>query len=249
MGDDGGFDGEAGFGDDGSGSSSGGSSSGGSSSGGSSSSGSGAPAAHVVADVDGGTSSGSGGSSGGSSGGNEGPIWYPGGQGFFAYGAGGGQSILWDEPTYQQGIVPASLSNGPGGPARVVPDVGMLADPNTGMLIGQTIAGFPSESSFVEFPIGGTSLASPLFAGVIALAQQHAGHAFGFANTLLYKASKKGAFRDIGPLASPQAVSVGTFGIVNTFEFENQSIHTAAGFDEVTGLGAPNGTSFLGAVK
>jgi subtilase family serine protease len=178
------------------------------------------------------------------------PFWFPGGQGGFAYGAGGGQSILWDEPAYQQGVVPTSLSNGIGGPARVAPDVGMLADPNTGFLIGQTLGpgGDGFDSGFFEYPIGGTSLASPLFAGVMALAQQHAGHAYGFANPALYSASQHNAFRDVQPLASPQVVSLPFSGVADTFDFQGQSIHTLVGFDEVTGLGAPNGASFLGAL-
>jgi subtilase family serine protease len=179
------------------------------------------------------------------------PVWTPGGPGFFAYGAGGGQSIIWDEPAYQQGVVPVALSNGIGGPARVAPDVGMLADPGTGFLIGQTLGpgGDGFDSGFFEFPIGGTSVASPLFAGVMALAQQNAGRAFGFANPVLYNAAQYNAFRDIQPLASPQVVTFGLSGSATTFDYPNQSIRTLVGFDEVTGLGAPNGASFLGAVK
>ena len=59
--------------------------------------------------------------------------------GDFLYGAGGGTSRLYREPGYQKGVVPDALakawSNHPG---RVVPDISMVGDPNTGMLIGQT---------------------------------------------------------------------------------------------------------------
>ncbi len=48
----------------------------------------------------------------------------------------------------------------------------MLADPNTGFLVGQSQS-FPDGSiKYSEYRIGGTSLSSPLFAGVTAIADQ-----------------------------------------------------------------------------
>ncbi len=61
----------------------------------------------------------------------------------YLYGAGGGTSTVFNEPSYQQGVVPASLAAYWGGKNRVVPDVAMDADPQTGMLIGETQA-FPA---------------------------------------------------------------------------------------------------------
>jgi subtilase family serine protease len=170
--------------------------------------------------------------------------WFPAPPGEFYFGAGGGTSILFAQPTWQKGIVPASIANLPGVPARAVPDVGMLADPVTGFIIGQTVPG----GAYQEYAIGGTSLSSPLFMGAVALAEQNAGKKFGFMNPLLYKASSKGAFVDIKPLASPQASTIYP-GLVATYDYEGQSIHTLAGYDTVTGLGAPNGTKFLSALK
>jgi hypothetical protein len=60
-------------------------------------------------------------------------------------------------------------------PYRVYPDISMDADVQTGMLIGLTQA-FPSGTYYSQYKIGGTSLASPLFAGVIADANQAAGN-------------------------------------------------------------------------
>ncbi|HEY2176603.1 MAG TPA: S53 family peptidase, partial [Mycobacteriales bacterium] len=93
----------------------------------------------------------------------DGKSWEPLG---FLYGAGGGMSHLFNQPTYQNGVVPAAL-----GSARAVPDVAMDADPTTGMLIGLT-QDFPEGIHFGEYRIGGTSLASPLFAGIQALKTQ-----------------------------------------------------------------------------
>jgi subtilase family serine protease len=111
-------------------------------------------------------------------------------------------------------------------------------------VVGQT----PPGGVYGEFAVGGTSLSSPLFAGVMALAQQHAKRSFGFANTLLYKESKKGAFNDVRPLASPQVVAVEP-GLATTFDFDLTTIHTTIGYDDVTGLGSPNGATFLANVK
>ena len=170
--------------------------------------------------------------------------WDPTSPGFFVFGAGGGTSFVYAQPRYQKGVVPAELANIPGAPARVVPDVGMLADPITGMTIGQTD---PDTGVFSEFAIGGTSLACPLFAGTIAVAESSIKHKLGFANPQLYKVRKK-AFRDIVPPKTPQAVAL-PGGIVTTIDGPVQTIADAPGYDNVTGLGAPNGTSFISALK
>ena len=81
----------------------------------------------------------------------------------YLYGAGGGYSALFNRPSYQNGVVANA--------ARGVPDVSMDADPSTGMLIGQTQT-FPDGVHYGEYRIGGTSLASPIFAGLMALADQ-----------------------------------------------------------------------------
>ncbi|HEY6378932.1 MAG TPA: S8 family serine peptidase, partial [Candidatus Dormibacteraeota bacterium] len=105
-------------------------------------------------------------------------VWTPAPPGSYLYGAGGGTSEVFAQPVYQKGTVPASISKffGPGTgiggdtPGRAVPDVAMDADPNTGFTFGQTVA-FPDGTvKYAESRIGGTSLASPLFAGMMALA-------------------------------------------------------------------------------
>jgi subtilase family serine protease len=88
----------------------------------------------------------------------------------FTSGAGGGSSALFNKPAYQNGVV--------GGGARQTPDVGLDADPTTGFLVGQTQA-FTDGTYYDEYRIGGTSLASPLFAGLTALSIQKAKHDVG----------------------------------------------------------------------
>jgi subtilase family serine protease len=170
--------------------------------------------------------------------------WDPAPPGEFVFGAGGGTSLVYEQPKWQKGVVPPAIANIPGVPARAVPDVAMLADPLTGFIIGQTD---PSTNQYSEFAIGGTSLACPLFAGTMAVAQQHASKKFGFANPLLYK-RRASAFRDVVPAEVPQAVAL-PGGIVATIDYPGLSIKTAAGWDNVTGLGTPDGQNFLKAIK
>jgi subtilase family serine protease len=86
--------------------------------------------------------------------------------------AGGGPSVLWKEPGYQQGVVPASLARAPGdrgGSVRVVPDISADADPFTGFAVG--LLTFRNNKHlpplFQESDIGGTSLSAPTVAGIV----------------------------------------------------------------------------------
>jgi subtilase family serine protease len=136
----------------------------------------------------------------------------------FYSGAGGGISLLETQPAYQAGVVPAALAttlnlaSGFTEPLptamRVSPDVAMVADPYTGYLFGETftIAGtkildsgckpISATEEYCENSIGGTSLASPLMAGVIAVMNQKRKASgepvVGFANPLLYSVGSHG---------------------------------------------------------
>ena len=180
----------------------------------------------------------------------------------FLYGSGGGTSRLFAQPSYQAGVVPSGISQTYGGGAmRSVPDVAALGDPNTGMLVGETQT-FPDGSQqYSEYRIGGTSLASPLYAGMFALAQQKAGHAFGLANPVLYAASRANSIditkTDI--VAYPGDVRsdyVNGVDAANGYRYSARyfdrddalTIHVRPGYDDVTGVGVPNGQEWLNAV-
>jgi subtilase family serine protease len=153
----------------------------------------------------------------------------------FLYGAGGGPSHLFNQPAYQAGFA--------AGPYRQVPDVAMDADPNTGMLIGQTQT-FPDGVYYDQYRIGGTSLASPLFAGITALALQNAGGGAGLLNPAIY--ANPSAFNDVTPVSTKGDVRVdfangvdasnGLLYSVRTFN-QDSSLKTKSGWDDVTGLG------------
>ncbi len=162
----------------------------------------------------------------------------------FLYGAGGGTSALFNRPDYQNGVVPSSAGSG-----RAVPDVGLDADPTTGMLIGETQT-FPDGVRYGEYRIGGTSLASPLFAGMTANLSEHAGGRLGFLNPIIYGQAKSGTFTDVkgtppdaGNVRVDFINGVDTSGglryTVRTFN-EDSSLQIAKGWDDVTGVGSPN---------
>jgi subtilase family serine protease len=186
-----------------------------------------------------------------------GTTWSPTPPGSWLYGAGGGVSQVFAEPSYQTGVVPNSVFTAQGRTGRAVPDIAAFADPNTGYLIGETQT-FPDGSvKYSEYRIGGTSLSSPIMAGIMALADQAAGHRHGFANPLFYSLAGKAAFTDIVNPTSTLAVVRTNYnngvdasgGLSYRLRTLNQtlSLQTTPGYDDVTGLGTPT-SAFLNAL-
>jgi subtilase family serine protease len=184
--------------------------------------------------------------------GPKGRAWQPAPPGDWTYGAGGGPSAIFDEPYYQKGVVPDSVSGG----RRTIPDIAMDADPQTGMLVGETQTFPDGTAKYSEYRIGGTSLASPLYAGIEAISDQVYGRAHGFVTPAIYALAGTGAVRDIVPPKKPQAVvrvnynnqvdaSAGTTPLLRSLDDEAQSIHTNPGWDSITGVGTPNGLTYL----
>ena len=112
---------------------------------------------------------------------------------FFDGGSGGGESIYFPKPFWQKGVP------GTGGG---VPDVSALADPYTGVPIVVTVSGV----QYLETGWGGTSLASPIFTAIWAIANQKAGHPLGQAAPTI-AGLKPNELVDVLPLTSPTSVS------------------------------------------
>jgi subtilase family serine protease len=168
----------------------------------------------------------------------------------FASGAGGGTSALYDAPDWQAGVVPSA------GGKRAVPDIAALADSYTGMLVGQTIKGQFGIGSY-----GGTSLASPLIAGLVADAQQaRSGNSrAGLLTPVLYGLRGSSAIADVVPqkggVWTPMmhafggvAVPGGQGSYLIDFDARPQNLQSGPGWDNVTGLGTPAG-GFIGALS
>jgi subtilase family serine protease len=141
-------------------------------------------------------------------------------------GSGGGVSQQFSEPQYQY-LLPASVQQTLDN-HRGIPDVAYNADPSTTILIyfsflGQNAAGY--------YSIGGTSEGSPQLAGIVADANQLAGHPLGFLNPKLYSLGASGRqsqfFHDI------------TFGS-NAINDGVPGYSATVGWDFTTGWGTPN---------
>jgi subtilase family serine protease len=177
--------------------------------------------------------------------------------------SGGGPSQLWTQPAYQRGVVPGFLAKAPGnrgGPVRAVPDISADADPNTGMAVGVlSLDGQGNVDGYSEQSEGGTSVATPLVAGLVADAEQYQ-KPFGFLNPALYRLAGTRAFNDTLPITSKTpaeyhgiACDVGDCGLLSYFSFDDQSWLmagytgqvTVKGYDTMSGIGSPNGQDFI----
>ncbi len=160
----------------------------------------------------------------------------------FGGGAGGGASTYFAEPSYQYGVVPSSLSKG----KRVSPDLAALADPYTGFSIGirpivddATLA----SGGYVTETYGGTSLASPITAALMAIVQQTTSTQIGFANPTLYAVDRVApyAFNDVTAPASPIALAYTSAYSGHDYLVtlnQDESLKNAPGYDDITGLGS-----------
>jgi subtilase family serine protease len=182
--------------------------------------------------------------------------------------AGGGPSLLWAQPAYQKGVVPASLATAPGdrsGKVRSVPDISADADPFTGMAVG--LLDFPSDGSaptYGETDIGGTSLAAPLVAGIVTAAQQGQAKPFGLINPAIYQLAGTSAVHDALPITSSTPTAdkgvwcgADACGLEALTTFDDQSLDmfgytgqvTLKGYDNMSGIGSPAGQSFITALR
>lgn len=136
-------------------------------------------------------------------------------------GSGGGVSIQFARPTWQTG------TGVPAGTTRVLPDVCLAADPNTGayVYLNGTVQQY-----------GGTSWSAPAWAGFCALvneARANAGKpALGLINPSLYPLIGTTNFVDVTTGTNATSTSGGKYA-------------AAAGYDLATGVGAPHMQNLL----
>ncbi len=192
--------------------------------------------------------------------------------GFFG-GAGGGESVFFAKPAWQNALP---------GTGRQVPDVAALADPNTGFAIVYTLNGV----QYAQGGWGGTSLACPIFSAIWAIADLYNGKPLGQAARAVSTLAAGGITDVVAPPASLTANNVtgsvtdahgttaysasGLFaGLLDSTTafvsaiFNDNAIESAfaisfgtdtsltvsKGWDDVTGYGEPNGLPFFRAVS
>jgi subtilase family serine protease len=137
-------------------------------------------------------------------------------------GSGGGFSRLFTRPSYQKGVPGIDTTRG-------VPDVAGEATGTSGMALAFSAPGGGDE--FVG--AGGTSAAAPFWAGLIALADQEAGHPLGFVNPAIYRIAKSPQYHEAFHDTTTGSNTVSLNGVTIT------GYQAGTGWDPVTGWGTP----------
>ncbi|HET9078388.1 MAG TPA: S53 family peptidase [Acidimicrobiales bacterium] len=141
--------------------------------------------------------------------------------------SGGGFSHLFAKPSYQDGVPGITATRG-------VPDVAADASPYSGMAVART----GPDRTYMLTGAGGTSASAPLWAGLIALADQQAGHPLGLVNPAIYRIATGSqyhrAFHDITTGNNTMTVTTAS-GPATIAGYPARP-----GWDPVTGWGTPN---------
>jgi subtilase family serine protease len=157
--------------------------------------------------------------------------------------SGGGFSHVFAKPDYQN-TLPAGST--PIGSTRGVPDVAYQASAGTGALVYLSLPPDGADSNVSDtttgwWDIGGTSLSTPQWAGLVAIADQINGGGLGLINPGLYR---------IG--ADPQRYAADFFDVTTGNNTDTLDPPTpvpgypaTTGWDPVTGLGTPNAAALL----
>ncbi|MFE9401223.1 S8 family serine peptidase [Streptomyces sp. NPDC006530] len=144
---------------------------------------------------------------------------------------GGGQSHVFERPSYQDGV------RGAVGNRRGTPDISMAAAVNGGAWVYSSY-----DPTAVGWDVsGGTSEAAPLFSGIVALADQAAGHRLGNINDALYSLYKHQGYKPGSGLVD---VNDGTNN-----SYAGVTGYTAVkGYDMATGVGTIDAAHFVTAL-
>jgi len=166
--------------------------------------------------------------------------------------SGGGYSIFFARPDYQITLPPGSSyvgssvgAPGPNSDMRGVPDVAFQASSGTGPLVYMTEPATKTSGtgcsgadpcSIGWYVVGGTSCSAPQWAGLVAIADQIAGHDLGYINPALYK------------IAADSTKYAADFYDVTIGDDQTSVIPgypASSGWDAITGLGTPNAANLL----
>ena len=132
------------------------------------------------------------------------------------YGAGGGGlSTIFSRPAFQNGVSDVV------GTQRGTPDVVLSAALDGGVIVYASYD--PADTGWSI--VGGTSEATPMFAGIVAIAAQLAGHRLGVINSALYSIAQRGGDGIVDLVGADNS-----FGDVSGYD-------AVDGYDLATGLG------------
>ena len=151
--------------------------------------------------------------------------------------SGGGTSAVFSRPLYQIGVSRVV------GKSRGTPDISMTAAVNGGAWVYMSFAGIesPGVSNPGWYIFGGTSEATPIMSGIVALADQQARHRLGLINPALYA------------LGALQKAGVPGTGIVSVTSGNNSfggvtGYNATAGYNLATGWGTIDSAKFVPAL-
>jgi subtilase family serine protease len=159
--------------------------------------------------------------------------------------AGGGFSHIFAKPAYQNTLPPGSTAIGN---MRGVPDVAFQASSRTGTLVYDTAPGDATSGLICPsgnpcsagwYVVGGTSCSAPQWAGLVAIADQIAGHSLGQINPRLYS------------LASGASYGTYFYDVTTGNNQADPSVPgypATTGWDPVTGLGTPDAATLVPAL-
>jgi len=146
-------------------------------------------------------------------------VWDASGPGYGLWASGGGASTVYAKPSWQAGTgVPADGK-------RDVPDVALTSAGHDGYMIYQ---------NGELYVVGGTSAASPSFAGVMALIVQHTAARQGNANIAFYSLASK---QRAGGASVFHDITIGNDSVPGQTGF-----NATVGYDQATGLGSIDGS-------
>jgi len=149
-------------------------------------------------------------------------------QGTLFQATGGGFSRLFPRPGYQDGV--AGI-----GAARGVPDVAADASGHSGMALAVSDGG----GRYTIRNSGGTSASAPIWAALIALADQYAGRPLGFVNPALYRIGRSPAYhRAFHDITTGNNTAIWPPTTITGYR-------AGPGWDPVTGLGSPDAQALI----
>ena len=144
---------------------------------------------------------------------------------------GGGKSVVFGRPSYQNSVRAAVGSH------RGVPDISMSAACTGAVNVYQSFGGQPAG----WYAVCGTSEATPLFAGIVALADQVAGHPLGLINPALYKMAAGHSRGIVSVRSGNTTVSFRQGG----HSYTVYGFGARAGYNLAAGLGTVNAQYFV----
>jgi subtilase family serine protease len=144
---------------------------------------------------------------------------------------GGAPSVVFPRPGYQDGVESVVGSH------RGVPDIAMSAAVDGGALVYWS---FPGETPGL-YIVGGTSEATPLFSGVVAVADQRAGHPLGLLNPALYALAASHAAGIVPISTGDNTVS----WIQNGKQYTVPGYVADGGYTMATGVGTVDGAALV----